>query len=72
MKLSKIASLALKGTSREFKESLASILGTSSKSLYRWIDDNKEDGPLTSDAAVDAIADEAGINKSQRSILTEN
>jgi len=62
MRLSKIAALALLGTDKDTKEELASKLGTSVKSLYRWIQDNKTDGPLTKRPALDLITVAIGLD----------
>lgn len=68
MRLSKLTILALRGTSREEKDALAAHLGTSAKSLYRWIDDNKDDGPLV--AASGIIANIIGLPANSK-LLTE-
>jgi hypothetical protein len=65
MRLSKIAILALRGTSKEFKKDMAEKLNTSDNSLYRWINDNEENGPLTTMKSLQLIREETGLNDGQ-------
>lgn len=70
MKLTKTAILALRGTSKEFKQLLAKELDSSYKSLQRWIGANDENGPLTKAKATEMIQKETGLEDSQ--ILEED
>lgn len=63
MKLSKAAILALKGTGPEVKDALALVLGVSSKTLYRYINNN--DDSLTKAAALEFIRKETGLPDSE-------
>lgn len=63
MKLSKAAILALKGTGPEVKDALAAVLGVSSKTLYRYINNN--DDSLTKAAALEFIRKETGLPDSE-------
>ncbi len=59
MSLNKIAISAVRGTSRDFKERLAEVLCVSTKTLYRYIQDN--DDNLTKSAALSLISTELGV-----------
>lgn len=71
MILSKIAILALRGTSNEFKIRLMDSLGAKKTAFYRWIDENKKNGPLTTYSAINAMAQEFGL-PADTDILLEN
>jgi transposase-like protein len=70
MKVSKIAILALRGTEKESKERLAAALGASANSVYRWINENEDNGELTKATAVKVIAEETGLKEEE--ILEES
>lgn len=70
MKLSKLTILALKGMDKENKERVAGLIGTSIKSFYRHINENKENGELTKAKALQVIGVETGLDDSQ--ILEES
>jgi hypothetical protein len=63
MKLSKTALFALKGAPKESKERLATALGASVNSVYRWINENEDNGDLTKAMAVQVISEETGLNR---------
>lgn len=62
MKLSKPAILALRGLDQESKERISDTLKVHLTTFYRWITDNKTNGPLTTVAAQNAIRVETGLN----------
>lgn len=70
MRLTKTAILSLKGTNVVFKETLAEALGSSLNSMYRWISENEDNGPLTKAKAIQMIREETGLEDSQ--ILEED
>lgn len=53
MLLSKIATYALQGLSVPQKLQLAEAVDCNIKTLYKWITENKDNGPLTRKAALD-------------------
>jgi hypothetical protein len=65
MILTKSALLALKGTDKEFKGKLADELRTSINSLYRHIEQNQDNGKLTTVKAVSMISEETGLKYEQ-------
>lgn len=65
MKLSKLTILALKGMDKENKERVAGLIGTSIKSFYRHINENKENGELTKARAIQVIGEETGLSQSE-------
>lgn len=65
MRLSKIAILALKGMGKENKERIAGLIGTSIKSFYRHINENKDNGELTKAKALQVIGEETGLDQSE-------
>lgn len=70
MKLSKLAILALRGMDKENKERVAGLIGTSTKSFYRHINENKDNGELTKAKALQVIGEETGLDQSE--ILEES
>lgn len=56
MVLSSIAIAALKGLDRTARVLLAAELGTTPKTLNRWIAENRDNGPLTTVGAQNLIA----------------
>lgn len=71
MRLSKIVVMALKGSSTDFRTGLANLLETNFKNLNRWIDANKNNGPLTTQISINMMLkefDTPGIDK----LLFEN
>ena len=70
MRLSKIAILALKGFSKDAKARIADAIGSSTKSLYRHINENQDNGDLTKMKALQVISEETGLDQSQ--ILEED
>lgn len=69
MKLSNIAVLALRGCSRDTKIKIAEALDISLNTLYRHINENKDNGELTKARAIQVIGEETGLN--QPEILEE-
>ena len=63
MKISGIAILALRGTSTDFKQKLAGVLGVSLSSVYRYLETN--DDNLTKAAAMQLIRQETGLTDQQ-------
>lgn len=60
MKLSKAAHLICRG-SKEIKQQLAEKLGASATTVYRWVSENAENGPLTRAAALEVLRDNTGL-----------
>ena len=67
MKLSQLAIKVLRGDLKT-KEKIAALLSVDIKTVYRNIQENKPNGPLTAYAVVELIASESGLTKEQ--ILT--
>lgn len=63
MKLSKVALLALRGSTPEVKERIATALNVSDKSVYRYLLNN--DDSLTKAAVMKIIREETGLEDSQ-------
>lgn len=64
MKLSKLAIIVCRG-SKDVKDNLSEALGASKSSIYRLIDENKENGPLTTASALRVIREESGLGDDQ-------
>lgn len=62
MKLTNIVILAIRGH-KSIKDTLASALGVSKATVYRWIQDNDEN--LTKAAALEIIRFELGLTDSE-------
>jgi hypothetical protein len=56
MLLSKIATYALQGLSVPQKQELAEAVDCNIKTLYKWITENKDNGPLTRKSALKFMA----------------
>lgn len=63
MKLSHIAILALKGTSGDFKRTLANKLGVTENTLYKYINENND--VLTKASALQLIGEVTGLSNDQ-------
>ncbi len=63
MRLSKVAILAIRGTSPEFKVRLAEACGVSLRTMWKWISENNDD--LTKAEPLKMIREETGLDDSQ-------
>lgn len=64
MRLSRIATLAIKGASPDIVKKLAEALNVSEPSIYKYIRD-KDDDNLTKAAALKVIREETGLTDEQ-------
>lgn len=51
---------------------MAAALNTSDKSLYRWMDDNRVNGPLTATAAIKMMVKEFSMPAENDDLLIED
>lgn len=66
MVLSKIAILAIKGLGKKFIERISNEEPKPTPpTVYRWISENQENGPLTTASCLQVIREETGLDDSQ-------
>jgi DNA-binding transcriptional regulator YhcF (GntR family) len=70
MKLTKITILALRGTNKDFKERMAAELGVNYTTIARKINDNEQNGLLTTAKSLQMIREETGLTDAE--ILEED